>query len=141
MRFTYNSAAYDLVYVVVGTGFSANDNCWNNYDYEVLLKLCLRVEFWRGRKYLSRGKPLFASFKKTREKFWGVFKGFICLILKFPQIGGFWGVIIIIFFLQKQLIQNSLFLQNNLLRSLFKKQLIQNNLFIQKYLLRSLFQK
>jgi len=31
----------------------------------------------RGRKGLWRGKPLFASFKKTRERFWGVLKGFI----------------------------------------------------------------
>jgi len=46
----------------------------------------------RGRKGLWRGKPLFRSFRKNREKFWGVLKGFICPILKFPQIGGFWGV-------------------------------------------------
>jgi hypothetical protein len=46
----------------------------------------------RERKGLWRGKPLFGSFKKTRERFWGVLKGFICPILKFPQIGGFWGV-------------------------------------------------
>jgi len=29
---------------------------------------------------------------KNREMFWGVLKGFICPILKFPQIEGFWGV-------------------------------------------------
>jgi len=27
MRFTYKTAAYELVYVVVGTQFLANDNC------------------------------------------------------------------------------------------------------------------
>jgi len=37
----------------------------------------------RGRKDLWRGKLLFASFKKIREKFLGVLKGFICPILKF----------------------------------------------------------
>jgi len=29
---------------------------------------------------------------KNRERFWRGLKGFICPILKFPQIGGFWGV-------------------------------------------------
>jgi len=43
-------------------------------------------------KGLWRGKPLFASFKKTRERFWGVLKGFICPILKFPKLGGFGGL-------------------------------------------------
>jgi len=48
----------------------------------------------RGRKGLWRGKPLFESFKKTWKGFGGLggLKGFICLILKFPQIEGFWGV-------------------------------------------------
>jgi len=61
------------------------------------LRFCLQVGFWRGgegrgRKGLWRGKPLFESFKKNRKRFWGILKGFICPILKFPQIGGFWGV-------------------------------------------------
>jgi len=46
----------------------------------------------KGRKDLWRGKPLFGSFKKIGKGFGGVLKGFICLILKFPQIGGFWGL-------------------------------------------------
>jgi len=29
---------------------------------------------------------------KNRERFWGVLKGFICPILKFPQIERFWGI-------------------------------------------------
>jgi len=45
----------------------------------------------RGREGLWRGKPLFGTFKKT-GKVLGVLKGFICPILKFSQIGGFWGV-------------------------------------------------
>jgi len=46
----------------------------------------------RKKKGLRSGKPLFVSFKKTRERFWGVLKGFICPILEFLQIGGFWRV-------------------------------------------------
>jgi len=45
----------------------------------------------KGMKGLWRGKPLFGSFKKIGKGFWGVLKGFICPILKFPQIGGFGG--------------------------------------------------
>ena len=50
------------------------------------LRLC-ELDFGgegRGRKGLWRGKLLFASFKKTRERIWGVLNGFICQILKFP---------------------------------------------------------
>jgi hypothetical protein len=43
-------------------------------------RLCLGVGFWRGRRGLGRGQPLFGSFKKIR-------KGF----------GGFWGAYFIQF--------------------------------------------
>jgi hypothetical protein len=47
----------------------------------------------RRMKDLGRGKPLFGSFKKHKERFWGGgLEGLFYLILKFPQIGGFWRV-------------------------------------------------
>jgi len=52
------------------------------------LRLCLRVGFWRG--FVMCILPLFGSFKKIGKGF-GDFEGFICPILKFPQIGGFGG--------------------------------------------------
>lgn len=58
-------------------------------------RLCLGVGFWRGREGKERlvsAKPLFVSFKKIRERFWGVLKGLIYPILEFPQFGGFWRV-------------------------------------------------
>ena len=111
----------------------------------------------RGRKGLWRGKPLFASFKKNWERFWGVLKGFICPILKFPKIGGLWGglkiqidnfsiiiiqnsnfrhdQIIIIFFFTKTTYSKQLIFTKQLIMTFFKKQLIQNNLFMQNSLL------
>jgi hypothetical protein len=32
----------------------------------------LGVGFWRGKKDLERGQPLFGSFKKIRKGFWGL---------------------------------------------------------------------
>ena len=111
----------------------------------------MRVGFWRGRKSLWRGKPLFANFKKTRERFWGVLKSFICLILKFPQIGGFWGLniqidnftlikiqnsnfrhdqIIIIFFFYKNNLFKTIYFCKTTYYDLFSK----NNLFKTTYL-------
>jgi hypothetical protein len=48
----------------------------------------LEVGFWRGRKELGRGKPLFESFKEIRKGFEGILEGLFYPILKFPQIGG-----------------------------------------------------
>jgi len=42
----------------------------------------------RERKGLWSDKPLFVSFKKPRERFWGAYLS----NFRVPQIGGFWRV-------------------------------------------------
>jgi hypothetical protein len=39
-----------------------------------IVRLCFGVGFWRGRKGLRIGKPLFGSFKKIRKGFWGFWR-------------------------------------------------------------------
>jgi len=95
----------------------------------------------RGRKCLWRGKPLFASFKKTREMFWGFLKGFICPILKFPQIGGFWRLNIQIDNFSLIIIQNSNFRHDQIIIIFLTRITYSKQLIFTKQLIMTSFQK